>query len=93
MGPKSQELNDKSDSSTADANLVVGLDATLLNVPNLADQSDQSGGAPESWAAKPVNIKGHETVQKEKLDFDALRIFIVLGLLTAAMAVGMKFLF
>jgi hypothetical protein len=93
MGPKSQQGNDQNDSSLADASLKAGLEGALFSSPKLADRLDQSVASPESWAAKPVNQKEQEIAQKENLDFDAVRIFIVLGLLTAAMAVVMKFLF
>lgn len=86
MGPKSQQENDLIEPTGADSSALRGMEGALLNSSELIEHSSQSAASPESWAAKPV-------AQKEKLDFDALKIFVVLALLTAAMAVVMKFLF
>ncbi|MBN8539765.1 MAG: hypothetical protein J0L82_05220 [Deltaproteobacteria bacterium] len=86
MGPKSQQENDLRGPSGADSDFSDPLEGALLNSSESIDRSSQTAGSPESWAAKPI-------AQKDRLDFDALRIFVVLALLTAAMAVVMKFLF
>jgi hypothetical protein len=86
MGPKSQQENDFREPSGKDSSLTERQEGSLLNSSESIELSSQSAGSPQAWAAKPVE-------QKEKLDFDALKIFFVLSLLTAAMAVAMKFLF
>jgi hypothetical protein len=86
MGPKSQQENDLRVPSGAESDVSKHLEGALLNSSESIELSSQSAGSPASWAAKPI-------AQKEKLDFDALKIFFVLALLTAAMAVVMKFLF
>lgn len=93
MGPKSQQENDLRELSGADSDQSVSLEGALLKSPDLTEGSNESVGSPESWAAKPVLQKEPERIQKEKLDFDALKIFVVLALMTAAMAIVMKFLF
>lgn len=93
MGPKSQRENDFREPSGADSDPLESLEGALLKSPDLTDRSSESVGSPESWAAKPVLQKEPERMQKEKFDFDALKIFVVLALMTAAMAIVMKFLF
>jgi hypothetical protein len=86
MGPKSQQENDLREPSGTESSLSEHREGALLNSSESIELSSQSAGSPQSWAAKPV-------AQKEKLDFDALKIFFVLALLTAAMVVAMKSLF
>ncbi len=59
-----------------------------VTVDEIVESATRSGGQAQTWAAQPI-----EKAQKEKLDFDALKIFFVLALLTALMAVVLKFSF
>lgn len=86
MGPKSQQETDLREPSGTESEVTKHLEGALLNSSESIELSSESVGSPAAWAAKPV-------AQKEKLDFDALKIFFVLAMLTAAMAVVMKFLF
>ncbi|MDZ4083609.1 MAG: hypothetical protein U1E10_11775 [Bdellovibrionales bacterium] len=93
MGPKSQPENEIRAPSGAESDPSARLEGALLRSPDLSERSSESVGSPESWAAQPALQKEPDRRQKEKLDFDALKIFVVLALMTAAMAIVMKFLF
>lgn len=97
MGPKSQQDEaDKLESTGADIAVgsVNASEGALLASssdasPNaIVENSQASVGSGQVWAARPV-----ERASKERLDLDAVKIFIVLGLLTALMAFIMKSLF
>jgi hypothetical protein len=86
MGPESQEEIELDAPVGALPDQLSKLEGATLNSKASIDESSQSAASPQTWAAKPV-------VQKEKLNLDELKIFIVLALMTAAMAMAMKFLF
>lgn len=86
MGPESQEENSLVTPIEVGPDPLGKLEGAMLNSKASIEESSQSAGSPQTWAAKPL-------AQKEKLDLGELKIFAVLALLTAAMAMVMKFLF
>lgn len=94
MGPKSQQGSETSEPVGKDPSVSSNLEGELLvsaervTANEIIENASRTVGGASSWAAQPVS-----KLQKEKLDFDALRIFVVLALLTALMAILMKYVF